>query len=280
MAADRICAGLPSPEPAERSSMTIHRPFTVAAMATAWFLLLAGNSASGADPTFPLPGDDRAQIEKYLGTGVVGEPVPAAALLTADQYLPPKGTVTSYRVRDSDGKTRTENHKVEDTTDPMFAPGWRYSAEPIGAFFLQKTADGGAAILAEQDLEQKVLSRFTPGEPLILAGLAPGQSRKSTVKVAVSDLSDPTDVNHTGSLDITYSYIGAYKVTVPAGSYDAVLIKWDYKGSVGPASIKLTEYRFIAPGAGMIAMVESRHISAMLVYNDKTRLGKLMQTKP
>jgi hypothetical protein len=162
----------------------------------------------------------------------------------------------------------------------MFAPGWRYSADPIGAVFLQKTADGGAAIMGEQDLEEKVLSRFTPGEPLIVAGLAPGESRKVTVQVAVSDLSDPTDIDHKGSLDITYSYIGAYKVTVPAGSYDAVLIKWHYEGSVGPADVEQTEYRFIAPGAGMVAMVESRHISAMLVYNDKTKLGKLMQPKP
>jgi hypothetical protein len=260
--------------------MPIHPGLSVAGIAAALFFLSAGSSASKADSTIPLPGDDRAQIEKYLGTGVVGEPIAAAALMTADQYLPPQGTVTSYRVRESDGKTRTENHKVEETTDPMFAPGWRYSAEPIGAIFLQKTADGGATILGEQDLEEKVLSRFTPGEPLIVAGLAPGQSRKLTVQVAVSDLSDPTDVNHKGSLDVTYTYIGAYKVTVPAGNYDTVLIKWHYKGSVGPADVEQTEYRFIAAGAGMIAMVESRHITAMLVYSDKTRLGKLMQAKP
>lgn len=260
--------------------MPIHHRVTAAATVTALFFLIAGSSASKADSTIPLPGDDRAQIEKYLGTGVVGEPIAAAALMTADRYLPPEGTVTSYRVRDSNGKTRTENHKVEETADPMFAPGWRYSAGPVGAFFLQKTADGGATILGEQDLEDKVLSRFTPGEPLIVAGLAPGQSRKVTVQVAVSNLSNPTKVNHTGSLDVTYTYIGAYKVTVPAGTYDTVLIKWDYKGSVGPASVKLTAYRFIAPGAGLIAMVESRHISAMLIYNDKTRLGKLMQAKP
>ncbi|MGH6880219.1 MAG: hypothetical protein ACREFM_04820 [Hypericibacter sp.] len=260
--------------------MRLHRRLAVAAAATALFFLIAGSSAGAADSTFPLPSDDRAQIEKYLGTGVIGEPIAAKPLMAADQYLPPGNKVTSYQVRESSGKTRTENHKVEATTDPMFAPGWRYSAEPVGAFFLQKTADGGVVILGSQDLEEKVLSRYTPGEPLIVTGLAPGQSRKVTVKVAVSDLSDPTDVNHTGSLDVTYSYIGAYKVTVPAGSYDAVLIKWDYKGSVGPASIKLTEYRFIAPGAGMVAMVESRQISAMLIYNDKTKLGKLMQTKP
>lgn len=260
--------------------MPIHRRLAVAIMAATLSFLIAGSNAGKADSTIPLPSDDRAQIEKYLGTGVVGDPIAATALMTLDKYLPPKGTVTSYSVRDSDGKTRTENHKVEETTDPMFAPGWRYSDEKIGALFMQKTADGGAVILGEQDLEEKVLSRFTPGQPLIVAGLAPGQSHKVTVQVAVSDLSDPTDVNHKGSLDITYTYIGAYKVTVPAGTYDTVLIKWHYEGSVGPASVEQTEYRFIAPGAGMIAMVESRHISAMLIYNDRTRLGKLMQAKP
>ena len=95
----------------------------------------------------------------------------------------------------------------------------------------------------------------------------------------MSDLSDPTEIDHKGSLDITYTYIGAYKVTVPAGSYDAALIRWDYKGSVGPADVEETLYRFIAPGAGMVAMIESRHISAMLIYNDKTKLGKLLEAR-
>ncbi|MGH6644843.1 MAG: hypothetical protein ACRED3_19330, partial [Bradyrhizobium sp.] len=228
----------------------------------------------------PLPSDDRAQIEKYLGKGVVGDPVAAAPLMTLDKYLSPQGTASSYQVKDSDGKTRTEKHEGEQTTDPMFAPGWRYSAESVGAIFLQKTPEGGAIIAGEQDFDEKVLSRFTPGNPLIIAGLAPGQSQKVTVKVAVSDLSDPTDVNHKGTLNITYTYIGAYKVTVPAGSYDAVLIKWQYEGSVGPADVEETEYRFIAPGAGMVAMVESKHITAMLIYSDKTKLGKLLLPKP
>jgi hypothetical protein len=68
-------------------------------------------------------------------------------------------------------------------------------------------------------------------------------------------------------------------VTVPAGSFDAALIRWDYKGSVGPANVKETLYRFIAPRAGMVAMINNRHISAMLIYNDKTKLGKLLEAR-
>jgi hypothetical protein len=185
----------------------------------------------------------------------------------------------SYRVLEADEKPRTETHKVEKTSDPQFAPGWRYVADPIGAIFIQNTGDGGAVLAGEQNLEEKVLSRFTPGQPLIVTGLQPGESRRATVKVAVSDLSDPTDIEHEGSLDITYTYVGAYKVTVPAGSFEAALIRWDYEGSVGPADIEETLYRFIAPGAGMVAMIDKRHISAMLIYNDKTKLGKLLEAR-
>jgi hypothetical protein len=248
------------------------------AFLTALLLIACGDSAL-ADATIPLSSADRAQLDKYLGAGVVGDPVAATALLAAEKYLPPQGTAMSYRVLEADEKPRTETHKVEKTSDPQFAPGWRYVADPIGAIFIQNTSDGGAVLAGEQDFEEKVLSRFTPGQPLVIAGLMPGEGRRVTVKVAVSDLSDPTEIDHEGSLDITYTYLGAYKVTVPAGSFEAALIRWDYKGSVGPADIEETLYRFIAPGAGMVAMVDKRHISAMLIYNDKTKLGKLLEAR-
>jgi hypothetical protein len=67
-------------------------------------------------------------------------------------------------------------------------------------------------------------------------------------------------------------------VKVPAGTFDAELIRWDYQGKVGPADIKQTDFRLIAPHAGMVAMIQSKHISAMLIYNDNTKLGKLLQS--
>ncbi|WP_162917135.1 hypothetical protein [Dongia deserti] len=66
-------------------------------------------------------------------------------------------------------------------------------------------------------------------------------------------------------------------MTVPAGTYDAVLIRWTYDGKIGPASIKDSQYRFLAPNAGMVAMAQIRSISAMLIYNDHTKHGKVLQ---
>src|SRR6185295_6842135 len=196
-------------------------------MVLASLIMGTGGPAGAADTAgsvVPLPAADRAQLDKYLGAGVVGDPIASPALMTAESYLPAKGVTLTYRVIEKDEPVRTETHKVEDTTNPKFAPGWRYVADPLGAMYFQASSDGGAVIAGDEDNDNEVLSRFTPGE-----------SRKVTVKVQVSDLSKPDKITHKGSLAITYTYIGAYKVKVPAGSFDAVLIKWDYKGSVGPA---------------------------------------------
>lgn len=67
---------------------------------------------------------------------------------------------------------------------------------------------------------------------------------------------------------------------MPAGTYDAALIRWDYSGEVEPASIADTYYWLIAPGAGLIAMVENVSISAMLFHNDNTKLGKQLAEVP
>ena len=65
-------------------------------------------------------------------------------------------------------------------------------------------------------------------------------------------------------------------MTVPAGTYDAALVKCSYSGKIGPANIKDSQYRFLAPNVGMVAMVQIRSISALLIYNDHSKRGKLL----
>lgn len=232
--------------------------------------------ADGPGPAIALPAADKQRIDTLLGRGVVGDPQPSAPLGAPESYMPPKGSSMVYLVVQK-GKKTPERHTLEDITDPSLAPGWQYSIEKEGAGFFKKAADGNLYMVEEQDLLNKVQTRFSPGDPLIIPGLKPGESRKSTQQVAVYDLSDLSTVSHSGTLDVSYTYIGTYRVSVPAGAYDAVLIKWDYAGKIGPAEIKDSQYRFFAPGAGMVAMAQIRSISAMLIYNDHTKRGKLLE---
>ena len=70
------------------------------------------------------------------------------------------------------------------------------------------------------------------------------------------------------------------QIKTPAGSYDAALIRWTYKGKVGPAKIEDSQYRFFAENVGMVASVDKPEISALLVYQDHTKFGKLLAQAP
>ena len=257
------------------------RPVIAALLAVA-LLGLAGShqgEADAAGPTIPLPDADRSQLDRLLGKGVVGDPLPSAPLAGIDAYLPPKGSVMSLRVVTSDGTSTTETHTIEHTTDAAFAPGWHYTIKGIVEFYFQKDSAGNICTIAEKDLDKEVLTRFTPGEPLIIPGLKPGQSVRARHKVEVFDLSNLKKVSHSGWLDVAYTYMGTYRVMVPGGTYEAALIRWDYNGEVGPATIKESEYRFLADGAGEVAMVQIRSISALLIYSEHTKRGKLLERR-
>ena len=124
-----------------------------------------------------------------------------------------------------------------------------------------------------------MLTRYNPPEPLLIAGMNAGDTRTITINVKVDDLNDPEDLEHKGTINLTFTYVGAYKVTVPAGTLDAALLRWDYKGKVGPASIEDIQVRFVAPDVGMVAMADKRDIAAMLVYNDHSKVGKVLQQR-
>ncbi len=125
-----------------------------------------------------------------------------------------------------------------------------------------------------------MIVRYNPPEPGLLVGLAPGDAHSSSIAVQVSDLSSPEVVSHKGMLDVTYSYLGAYKVTTPAGAYDAALIKWAYKGKIGPAKVDDTQYRFFAEKVGMVASVDKLDVSAFLLYQHHSKSGKLLAQAP
>jgi hypothetical protein len=233
-------------------------------------------AAQSAGPVIPLSDADRGQLDALLGKGVVGEALPSAPLGNPGSYLPRLGRTLTYQVVTPGQKSTIEIHEITDTTDAAFKPGWHYSMGDVGEMYIQKDPAGRAFTNAEKDLDKKVLSRFIPGDPLVLTGLQAGQSVRSGHKIEVYDLSNLTKISHSGSLDITYSHLGTYRVTVPAGTYDAALVKWNYSGKIGPANIKDSQYRFFAPNVGMVAMIQIRSVSALLIYNDHSKRGKLL----
>lgn len=226
----------------------------------------------GAGAVVPLPAQLAAAAEQYL-PGVIGAPVPAFPIDPSLASLSP-GTRT-YAIVSGTTRTKSEQHQIV----PSGKPGqWRYTVGDRTAF-LHETTGQSLDIVAEQDADQGVLTRFSPGQPLLIAGMNAGDERSMTLKVSVYDLDDPSDLEHKGSLDVTLSYVGAYKVTVPAGTFDAALLLWRYKGKIGPATIEDIQVRLVAKDVGMVAAADKRDVAALLIYNDNTKVGKVLQQK-
>jgi hypothetical protein len=246
----------------------------ISALVVIWPLLLAPGSAR-ADA---LSADEQAMLVELLGQGVIGEPVAGGALTPS--FAPLREGTWTYQIVGGDDEGQTEQHVITRLERDPSGASWRYAVGSKKVVFIKQTEDGSFVFVSDEDLDQGVISRYAPPEPGLMTGLAPGGSKAFPVAVKVYDLSSPQEVAHEGTLDVTYSYLGAYRITTPAGSYDAALIKWSYQGKVGPAKVDDTQYRFFADNVGMVASVDKLDVSAFLVYQDHTKFGKLLAQVP
>jgi hypothetical protein len=242
---------------------------------TIWSLLLLAQPAVAAGA---LTADEQALLTELLGAGVVGEPV-AGSTLTA-KFAPLHEGSWTYQIVGGEKAGQSEQHVVKRLENDPSGADWSYTVVDMGNVAIDQTTDASLTFLSETDLAQSVITRYQPAEPGLLVGLAPGDSRSTTIAVEVADLGSPNEVSHKGTLDVTYSNLGSYKVTVPTGSYDAALIKWTYQGKVGPADVDDTQYRFFAENVGMVASIDKLDVSALLVYHDHSKTGKVLAAIP
>jgi len=234
---------------------------------------------AGDYPPRPLADDDRRTLNEYLGDDVVGQSVSAPALAHGLNDLLSLNNGIAWRMRVISGKGRgTEQKGVagilsrpNDNTRFRFDTG-----DGRNVLYGQLDPKGNLLCYASQDNQEGVISRFTPAQPIFLADIAPGEIRKYTSNISVADLSQPDVETHSGKLDIEFTYLGAYRLRVPAGTIDAVLVRTRLTGKVGPATVQDTIYRFFAKNSGPVAMVETEDVSAVLIYHEKTRVGKVL----
>ncbi len=222
--------------------------------------------------TVPLAEDAKAAAEQYL-PGIVGEPVPAFTIDPSLASLNP-GTRT-FQIVSGDEKRTIEQHVVS-AGDKLGT--WR-SQMGERTLYLHVIPGESVSIVSEQDSKQGVVTRFNPPQPLLIAGMNAGDEQKFTIDVKVYDLDDPADLEYEGKLDLNLTYIGAYKVTVPAGTFDAAALRWTYKGKVGPASIDDIQVRFVSKEAGAVATAQKRDLAAMLIYNENKKVGKVLKER-
>jgi len=242
--------------------------------------MLAVAAQARAGTPIELPQADKALLDEYLGPGVVGKAVEGKPLAEPLKLVPLTNTTWRYRFTNGDDKGKVIDHKFSALEGDPSGANWKGEVGKTDILYMRKTDDGSIEFVSHPELDTGLVTAYHPPAPLLMKGMAPGQAHKTRFDVKVYYLDNPEKEKHSGQLELTLTYVGAYEVKTPAGTFEAALIKSDYKGKVGPASVEDVQYRFFAEGIGIVAMIEEKHVSAFLLYKDNTMIGKVLEELP
>jgi hypothetical protein len=254
----------------------VHRHAAPLAAVVLAVMLGASVARAGEDVVPSLPAADASALAAKLGPGVVGHALPSAPIASASRYFPLEARTRSYRVTDGARKDTTVQLAVARGARPNGTPAWRLQLTPSLEAFLHAAPDGDLLLTAMADSGEGLVVVTTPPSGFLIEGLEPGRTRTVAQSVAVKYLDDPGDARYTGTLTSEYTHLGTFAVEVPAGSYQAALVRHRHTGTVGPADTQDTAYYLLAPGVGVVAMVTQEDIEAFWVIHLDTSTGKVL----
>jgi hypothetical protein len=243
------------------------------------FGILCASTAFAQGVVLPLPAEDTQRLNTMLGPGVVGSPVPSKPLSDGNTYFPLQNKTLTYQVTSGKNAGNTQALTVSRRSRPNGQQAWRFQFSPTLAGFLNQTVDGALIMPAVSDSGEGVIVVSAPANPFVPKGMNPGETRSFSQNVSVNYLNNPSDQRYSGNVAGTYTYLGTYRVTVPAGTFNADLIRVKFEGEVGPAHTKDTQYNFFAPGVGLVAMITQEDIEAFWIFNIDTSTGKVLAAR-
>jgi hypothetical protein len=262
-----------NPNPALEKNMKQTITMVLVAILPLWSM-----TARAQGIVLPLSPEDQQRITAKLGPGVIGNALPSTQITDSSSYFPLRDRALTYQVTAGSKAGTVETLGLTKAERPNGQSAWKFQFTPSLAGFLRQTSTGDLIMPAVTDAGEGVVVVSTPANPFITKGMKPGETRSYSQQVSVNYLDDPTDQRYSGSLNGTYTYVGTYQVTVPAGTYQAVLFRVKFDGKVGPAHTRDTQYNFFAPGVGVIAMITQEDVEAFWIYNVDTSTGKVLMT--
>ena len=248
------------------------------AIAAALIFVSSVGDARAQGTVLPLPPEDQQKLAANLGAGVVGAALPSEPIADASAYFPLNEKTFVFHVTSGSNTGNTQNLVLKKARRPGGSESWRFNFAPSLAAYINPKS-GDLIMSAISDVEEGVIVVTTPPNPFVLKGMKPGGSTTFRQKVSVNYLDDPTKRDWGGRLNATYTYVGTYSVTVPAGTFPAILIRFAYKGKVGPADVVYTAWYFFARDVGLVAMVNLEDVSAFWIYHNDTTIGKVLAVK-
>lgn len=247
--------------------------------ATFSLVILLSGSARAQGVVLQLPPQDQQNITAQLGPGVVGAALPSQPITDPSLYFPLQYKVQNFQVVAGPHAGTVQKLGLWQARRPGGRKAWRFQLTPTLAGFMRESQEGDIIMAAITDSGEGVVVVTTPANPFVPKGMQPGETRNYSQQISVNYLDDPSDQRYSGTINGTYTYVGTYQVTVPAGTFPAVLFRVNCEGKVGPAHTHNTGYNLFAPGVGMVAMILEEDVTAFWLFNIDSTTGKVLMSK-
>jgi len=226
----------------------------------------------------PLPPEDEKEITAHLGPGVVGKALPSESITNPALYFPLEHRDLAYLVTSGASKGTVHTLGLGRRNRPTGAQAWRFGMAPGLFGFINQTPEGHLVMPSVADSSHDVVVIPAPPNPFLPKGIKPGETQNFSQSVSVNYLDNPSKQDYSGELTGTFTYVGTYQLTVPAGTYEAVLMRTKCDGKIGPAHTSDTAYYFFAPNVGVVAMLSQEDVEAFWIVHLDTTIGHVLNS--
>lgn len=235
-------------------------------------------SSYAADQRVSLTPQIRKKVAP-LGGSVMGEPLPARAIEDPSKLYHLQAGSWKYRITYGTDKGKLQTVRVERADGSDSGSTWKLEVGHKDIQQLRVTLQHEVEKLSQVDLASERLVVYRPA--LVLTpGIRPGETKSVKTEVTSHRTDSPDEREYKGSLDYKTTYVGAYRVNTPAGSFDAKLLIHRYDMSIGPATVEYESYAFYADEVGKVAEVVREKVRALLLYRRTSETAKVLVEAP
>lgn len=244
-----------------------------ATVVTAALLLAAAETRSAS-----LSEEELAEQLESFGPDFIVEELDAPTIENPYEWVNRQPGDYVYRfVEGSDnGDTMHVERHIPDEADPEVA--WERQIGDTLVESFRSSNERDVLIVEEVDHQHGFRVVIEPGVHLP-SGIEEGDEWEVFADLFVYD-TDDGELAYEGELDAIHSYEGAFRVRTPAGVFDTVLIREDFKFKIGPLDAEDDRLLFFARGIGLVAEVEGLRASAILIIRMKEHSAKVLESYP
>lgn len=129
--------------------------------------------------------------------------------------------------------------------------------------------DGSLLIGAVEDLEHDALTRYDPALPRLPADLKQDEPMRFKAKLTVLDRNDTDRERDRGSCEQAITYEADQRVITPAGRFNCLRIRTEYKAELTLATVNQNTRDWYAPRVGLVAREHEERVRAFILNMDK-----------